>query len=49
MPRTAIELPDRIDYLSILYADGRLDKQLMPELTHDQLHHFHRTMLLSRR
>jgi pyruvate dehydrogenase E1 component alpha subunit len=49
MPRKEIELPYTIDYLSILDADGRVDQKLMPDLSDDQLLHFHRVMLLSRR
>jgi pyruvate dehydrogenase E1 component beta subunit len=49
MPRTAIDLPDAIDYLSILDANGQVDTKLMPDLTADQMRYFHRIMLLSRR
>ena len=49
MPRKEIELPYTIDHLSILDADGRVDQKLMPDLSDDQLLHFHRVMLLSRR
>lgn len=49
MPRTEIELPYRIDYLSVLDAEGNVDQELMPDLTDEQLLHVHRIMLLSRR
>jgi pyruvate dehydrogenase E1 component alpha subunit len=49
MPRKTINLPDSVEYLSILDADGHVDKKLMPDLSADQLMHFHRVMLLSRR
>ncbi len=49
MPRTIIDLPERIEYLSILDADGHVDNTLLPDLSGDQLRHFHRIMLLSRR
>jgi pyruvate dehydrogenase E1 component alpha subunit len=41
MSRKAIELPDHIEYLSVLDEHGRVDTKLM--------RHFHRIMLLSRR
>lgn len=49
MPRTEIELPYRIDYLSVLDAEGNVDQELLPDLTDEQLLHVHRMMLLSRR
>ena len=49
MPRKAIELPDHITYLAILDEHGRVDTKLMPDLAEDQVRHFHRIMLLSRR
>ena len=49
MPRTAIDLPDAINYLSILDENGQVDTKLMPDLSTDQVRHFHRIMLLSRR
>ena len=49
MPRTEIKLPHRIDYLSVLDAEGNVDQDLMPDLTDEQLLHLHRIMLLSRR
>ena len=49
MPRKTIELPDQIAYLAILDEHGRVDTKLMPDLAEDQVRHFHRIMLLSRR
>src|SRR5437764_1410608 len=49
MPRKAIEIPDHIEYLSILDEHGRVDTTLMPDLAEEQLRHVHRIMLLSRR
>jgi pyruvate dehydrogenase E1 component alpha subunit len=49
MPRKLIDLPDTLEYLSILDENGRVDTKLMPGLAEDQLRHFYRTMLLSRR
>ena len=49
MPRKTLELPDHIAYLAILDEHGRVDTKLMPDLAEDQVWHFHRIMLLSRR
>jgi pyruvate dehydrogenase E1 component alpha subunit len=49
MPRTEIDFPNRIDYLSILDEYGTLDGDLEPELPGDQLLALHRAMLLGRR
>jgi pyruvate dehydrogenase E1 component alpha subunit len=49
MPRTEIDLPYRVDYLSILDQDGNLDADLEPELSDDRLLWMHRMMLLARR
>ena len=49
MPRKEIKLPYTVDHLSILDADGQVDQKLMPDLSDEQLLHFHRVMLLSRR
>jgi len=49
MPRKDIELPDHIPYLSILDAEGNLDKELEPEMAEDLLLELHRCMLLARR
>jgi pyruvate dehydrogenase E1 component alpha subunit len=49
MPRNQIELPESVEYLSILDENGRLDEALAPELPDEMLQRLHRTMLLSRR
>ncbi len=49
MPRSMIELPYQIEYLSILDEEGKLDKELEPDLSEDLLLEMHRAMLLSRR
>jgi pyruvate dehydrogenase E1 component alpha subunit len=49
MPRTEIDLPYRVDYLSILDQDGNLDADLEPDLPDERLLWIHRTMLLARR
>jgi pyruvate dehydrogenase E1 component alpha subunit len=49
MPKTPIELPDRLDYLSILDEKGELDASLEPALDPPTLLRLHRTMLLARR
>jgi hypothetical protein len=49
MPRTAIDLPYRVDFLSVLDENGRLDKELEPILPNELLLKLHRAMLLARR
>lgn len=49
MPRQIIEPQHRVEYLSILDSECRLDKELEPDLDDDTLKRFYRTMLLSRR
>ncbi len=49
MPRQVIEPQYRIEYLSILDSECRLDQELEPELDDNTLKHFYRTMLLARR
>jgi pyruvate dehydrogenase E1 component alpha subunit len=49
MPRKKVDLPDNIEYLSILDEGGNLDEALEPEMSDDLLLNLHRTMLLSRR
>lgn len=49
MPKTRIELPDAVDYLSILNENGELDRSLEPSIPDDTLLRLHRTMLLARR
>jgi pyruvate dehydrogenase E1 component alpha subunit len=49
MPKTPIDLPASIDYLSILNEHGDLDESLEPTLDGPVLLKLHRTMLLARR
>lgn len=49
MPRTKIDLPYQVEYLSILDEDGDLDKELEPDLSEELLLKLHRMMLLGRR
>ncbi len=48
MPRKAIPLPYRVDYLSILDENGHLDKELEPDMPDELLLRLHRAMLLTR-
>lgn len=49
MPRNHIDIPDQIEYLSVLDEDGNLDAALEPELSPEMLTALHQTMLLGRR
>jgi pyruvate dehydrogenase E1 component alpha subunit len=49
MPRKEIDLPYRVDYLSILDQDGKVDEELEPDLSEEFLLSLHRAMLLARR
>jgi pyruvate dehydrogenase E1 component alpha subunit len=49
MPKTRINLPDSIDYLSILDEHGQIDAHLEPAIENQLLLRLHRTMLLARR
>ena len=49
MPRTPIEIPPTVEYLSILDEDDELDVDLEPDLDDDLLLRMHRAMLLARR
>jgi pyruvate dehydrogenase E1 component alpha subunit len=49
MPRSKIDLPYQIDFLSILDAEGNLDESLEPDIPQDILLRMHATMLLGRR
>jgi pyruvate dehydrogenase E1 component alpha subunit len=49
MPRKEIKIPDKVEYLSILNAQGELDKELEPDIADDFLLKLHRTMLLARK
>jgi pyruvate dehydrogenase E1 component alpha subunit len=49
MPRTEIDLPYHVEYLSILDENGTVDEALDPHLPEDLLLKLHRAMLLGRR
>lgn len=49
MPRKPIDLPYRVDYLSVLDKDGNVDQALDPNLPEEKLLGLHRAMLLARR
>lgn len=49
MPRTELDVPPGLEYLSILDEDGELDEDLEPDLDDEMLIEMHRVMLLSRR
>lgn len=49
MPRKTIQMEERIDYLGILDADGKLDAKLDPDLPKELLLKLHRAMVLGRR
>jgi pyruvate dehydrogenase E1 component alpha subunit len=49
MPRKAIDLPLRVEYLSILDENGQVDRDLEPDLPDSLLLKLHRAMVLGRR
>ena len=49
MPRTRINLPETIDYLSILDEHGIVDRDLEPDISTDELLELYQSMLLGRR
>jgi len=49
MPRKEIDLDCRIEHLSILSEDGKVDEELEPDISEELLLKIHRTMLLCRR
>lgn len=49
MPRKQIDLPYRVEYLSILDENGAWDKDLEPDMPEELLLKLHRAMLLARR
>jgi pyruvate dehydrogenase E1 component alpha subunit len=49
MPRKKIEVPCNVEYLSIVDMEGKVDKDLEPNLEKDFLLKLHRAMLLGRR
>ncbi|MDX9819396.1 MAG: pyruvate dehydrogenase (acetyl-transferring) E1 component subunit alpha [Desulfococcus multivorans] len=48
MPRTAIDIPGQIDYLSILDENGKVDAELDPNLSDDLLMKLYEAMVLGR-
>ncbi len=49
MPRRAIDLPEKVEYLSILDENGAVDPDLEPDISDRFLLKLYRTMLLARR
>jgi pyruvate dehydrogenase E1 component alpha subunit len=49
MPRKSINIPDKVEYLSILSEDGKPDKDLEPDISEELLMKLHRCMLLGRK
>jgi pyruvate dehydrogenase E1 component alpha subunit len=49
MPRTKIDIPDQVDYLSILNENGEIDEALDPKIPEDILLRIYHFMLLGRR
>ena len=49
MPREVVDRPEPIEFLSILDADGRVDRALEPEIPADDLCRLYATMLKARR
>jgi pyruvate dehydrogenase E1 component alpha subunit len=48
MPRKEIDLPYRVDYLSVLDENGKLDKELEPEIGEELLLKLYRMMMTGR-
>ena len=49
MPRNTIDIPDKVEYLSILNEKGELDASLEPDIPEELLLKLHRAILLSRK
>jgi pyruvate dehydrogenase E1 component alpha subunit len=49
MPRKKINIPEKLEYLSILDEKGQVDGKLEPKIPEDLLLKLHRAMLLARR
>jgi len=49
MPRKKINIPSRVEYLSILDEKGKLDKDLEPDIPDELLLKLHKAMVLGRR
>ena len=48
MPRNPIEIPDKVEYLSVLDENGQLDQALEPDILPDLLLKLYRSMVLGR-
>lgn len=49
MPRDELDVSIRLERVSVLDEDGEVDRDLVPDLDHDELRRLYRTMLFSRR
>jgi pyruvate dehydrogenase E1 component alpha subunit len=49
MPKETIDLPYKVEYLSILDENGQVDKRLEPKIPEEVLLKLHKAMVLSRR
>lgn len=49
MPRSKLELPDDLEYISVLNASGEYDEAIAPVLSKEFLHRLYRFMVLGRR
>ena len=49
MPRIAVKIPAKLEYLSILDEHGKFDRRLEPKLSKGLLRTLHEKMLLARR
>lgn len=49
MPRKTLDIPLKVEWLSILSEDGKVDEALEPKISNDDLLKLYRTMLLCRR
>jgi pyruvate dehydrogenase E1 component alpha subunit len=49
MPRTKIDVPHQVDYLSILDETGKIDQELEPEISDEMLRKLYRAMVFGRR
>lgn len=49
MPREPLKIPYRLESISVLTADGRLDEELEPQIPENDLRRLYRAMLASRR
>jgi pyruvate dehydrogenase E1 component alpha subunit len=49
MPRSKIDIPCQVDYLTILNETGTVDKELEPDISEDLLLHIYKAMIMGRR